>query len=246
MSILKGVASHVDDWLEISPIGRPPYYRHKTAANELSARTSPIAGTREFLELSYRQIDSNWQRAKDSGNSINSNQNWRWKRHLELSPKNQSPELLLERRIVNEGGENWSNQMPVASGLVGPATDKRAAVDLILRVNESRFSFIELKVGSDNPLFAAIEILLYGLLFVWSKNNMDVLGYDAVKQPVLAATDVTLCVLAPKEYYSNCDLANLSEAINGGLQSFESRNRINLAFEFNQFNSNEISYSPAY
>ncbi|MGK0473197.1 MAG: hypothetical protein ACJAR0_003693 [Candidatus Azotimanducaceae bacterium] len=240
MSILEGVGLLVDDWLEVAPKGQPPYYRHKTAANELSTRTSTITGTREFLELSYRQIDNNWQKAKESGLSRKSNQNWRWKRHLELSPKNQSPELLLERKIVNEGGENWSNQMPVASGLVGPATDKRAAVDLVRRENETKFTFIELKVGSDNPLFAAIEILLYGLLFVWSKNNVDVLGYDAANQPVLAATEVTLCILAPDEYYSGYKLTNVSEAIDSALQDFGNRNQIKLNFVFNQFESGKI------
>jgi len=42
-------------------------------------------------------------------------------RHLDLAANNTSPELRLERAVVASCGENWSNQMPVASGLVGPA-----------------------------------------------------------------------------------------------------------------------------
>jgi hypothetical protein len=40
MSILKGIDELVDDWLDVEPIGKPPYYRHKSAAIELSRRTT--------------------------------------------------------------------------------------------------------------------------------------------------------------------------------------------------------------
>ena len=232
MSILEGVGLLVDDWLEIKPKGRAPYYRHKIAAIELSQRTAQISGTLEFLGDCYRQIDMNWQKAKESGYSKPSKQNWRWKRHLELAPENNSPELLLERQIVNERGENWSNQMPIASGLVGHATDKRAAVDLVHRENTDRFSLIELKVDSNNPLFAAIEILLYGLLFVWSKNNLEELGYDTKRQPILAASELNLSVLAPAKYYSGCKLENLSQALNAGLREFDRCSTVSLSFDF--------------
>ncbi len=120
MSILKGIGSLVDDWLEINPKGKPPYYRHRSAALDLSRRKTPITGTRNFLEGSYAQIDSNWRVAEYPESP--SKENWRWKRHLELSSANASPELILERGIVDACGDNWSNQMPTASGLTGPRT----------------------------------------------------------------------------------------------------------------------------
>ena len=130
--------------------------------------------------------------------------------------------------------------MPVASGLVGSTTDKRGAVDLVYKESETKYSLIELKVNSNNPLFAAVEILLYGLLFVWSKNNLNVLGYDTRVQPVLAATEVDLFVLAPAQYYAGCNLGNLSHAINDGLDEFDELTELTLTFGFNELSSSQL------
>ena len=217
MSILTGIDELVDDWLDVEPIGKPPYFRHKSTAIELSRRTTPIGDARPFLEACYSQIHQNWLAAIDSGYTNPSKENWRWKRHLDLAPENASPELRLERAIVASCGESWSNQMPVASGLVGPATDKRAAVDLVCRKDSGTCSLFELKVDSNNPLFAAIEILSYGILFVWSRANQDSLGYDIENQPVLGASDITLSVLAPERYFDGMDLSAFDTVLNRGL-----------------------------
>jgi hypothetical protein len=232
MSILTGIGSLVDEWLQIEPKGKPPCYRHRSAALDLSRRKTPITGTRDFLEASHTQIHNNWLAAIEASYSNPSKENWRWKRHLELSPQNTSPELILERSIVNACGDSWSNQMPTASGLVDPAAGRRAAVDLVYRENPTTYSLIELKVDSDNPLFAAIEILMYGLVFLWSKNNLEQLGYDEQTQPVLAANNIALSVLAPRSYYSDFDLTILATALNSGLAEFGTRNGVRLAFEF--------------
>lgn len=237
MSILSGVGRLVDDWLQTEPKGQPPYYRHRSAANELTRRESPITGTQEFLQAGYAQIHNNWLAAVEAGYSNPSRENWRWKRHTELAANNTSPELRLERAIVNHCGDNWSNQMPTASGLVGPATDKRAAVDLVYRKDPTTYSLIELKVGSDNPLFAAIEILIYGLLFIWSKDHQAQLSYDTGKQPVLAATTVTLCVLAPADYYAGFDTTYLMKALNDGLAEFGRQRDLTLGFTFSRLNA---------
>jgi hypothetical protein len=241
MSILSGIGNLVDAWLQVEPKGKPPYYRHRTAANSLTRRDKPITGTREFLDASYAQIQQNRLAAIAVDDRTPSKENWRWKRHLELGPENKSPELLLERAIVNACGDNWSNQMPTASGLVGPTAGKRAAVDLVFREDSTTYSLIELKVASDTPLFAAIEILMYGLLFVWSKENQEELGYDVNVQPVLAASTVMLGVLAPADYYANFDLTALAAALNGGLVEFGERHSLRLGFEFCQLGED---YAP--
>lgn len=242
MSILTGIDELVEDWLEVGPIGKPPHYRHRAAANELSRRETPITGTRAFLDASYAQIHTNWLAAIDTGYTNPSKENWRWKHHPSLRANNSSPELKLERAIVNACGENWSNQMPTASGLTGPAADKRAAVDLVLREDPTSYSLIELKVNSDTPLFAAVEIVRYGLLFVWSKVNQDDLNYEQELQPVLDANTVMLSVLAPADYYSNFELTNLASALNGGLVGFGEQHGMSLGFEFCQLGPD---YSPA-
>ncbi len=245
MSILAGIGSLVDDWLKIEAKGQPPHYRHRSATLELSRRNATITGTREFLEACYARIHNNWLAAIDAGYSNPSRENWRWKRHPDLSPENKSPEIRLERSIVSACGDNWSNQMPTASGLVGAAADKRAAVDLVYREDPSTYSLIELKVNSDNPLFAAIEILMYGLLFVLSRNNQEGFGYDVHVQPVLGASSVTLSVLAPISYYRDYDLTTLSSTLNGGLVEFGERKAVTLGFEFCQLGTDYAANSTA-
>lgn len=232
MRIRNGLEGLVDEWLQVEPKGKPPHYRHRAAANELTRRTIPIAGTRAFLDAAYTQIHQNWLDAIKAGYTKPSKENWRWKRHLNMSPKNNSPETKLERAIIDACGDNWSNQIPVASGLVGQNADRRVAIDLAHREDPTTFSLIELKVASDNPLFATIEILMYGLVFVWSKNNREKLGYDLRTQPVLAADNVTLGVLAPASYYDRFDLTELATALNNALGEFGVQNDIALRFEF--------------
>ena len=235
MSILKGIDKLVDDWLDVEPIGKPPYFRHKSTAIEQSRRTTRIRDARPFLDACYSRIHQNWLAEVDSGyTNPPSKENWRWKRHLDLAPENASPELRLERAIVATCGESWSNQMPVASGLVGSATDKRAAVDLVYRKDSTTYSLFELKVESNNPLFAAIEILSYGILFVWSRANQDSLRYNIENQPVLGASDITLSVLAPERYFDGMDLSAFATVLNRGLAQFGELHGLVLAFEFCQ------------
>jgi hypothetical protein len=141
----------------------------------------------------------------------------------------------LEGATVKDGGSHWCNQVPVASGLVDPAIDKRAAIDLVRQRGKDSYELIELKIESNNPLFAAIEILLYGLVFVWSKTYWEELGCDLKKKPMLNASSVTLMVLAPSRFYKDFDLSHLRESLNERLSSFGEIHGVELAFRFCQF-----------
>ena len=127
--------------------------------------------------------------------------------------------------------------MPTASGLVGPHADKSSNVDLVWRKDAGSYTFFELKVESNTPLYAAIQILLYGLLFVWSRNNQAALKYDTEIQPVLRASKIELCSLAPRKFYSDYNLRNLSDALNQGFSTFQHRGDLELSFNFAQFDS---------
>jgi len=60
--------------------------------------------------------------------------------------------------------------------------DKRRAVDLVCRLEGQSFELIELKVESDTPLRAAVEIVQYGLLYA--------LARDRYSETVKAAKDL--------------------------------------------------------
>ena len=96
---------------------------------------------------------------------------------------------------------------------------------------------------SDTPLFAAIEILLYGMLFDWSRNNQAALNYDLEIQPVLKASKLELCVLAPRDFYEGYNLRSLSTSLNRAFKKFHYRKDLELNFHFTQFNPNINSAS---
>ncbi|HEV2079948.1 MAG TPA: hypothetical protein VGR19_08665, partial [Allosphingosinicella sp.] len=116
------------------------------------------------------RIKANWEAGRAAGAGSTSQQNWRWwEPQTFIGAGNRSPEVVLERAIVNTcvaaGRRDWSNQVPVASGVVRSSGEGRRAIDLVQQLGEGHFAFIELKVASDTPLFAAFEII--GYVGVW-------------------------------------------------------------------------------
>jgi hypothetical protein len=133
------------------------------------------------------------------------------------------------------------NQVPVASGLTTGSAGGRRAIDLVHRCGDGWYEIIELKVdeGAGTPLFAAMEILQYGVLYIFSRENASTLGYK--ETGMLGATGIHLKVLAPVTYYRECDLSWLEESINGGLAKFLGRSE--RAFEMD-FKFESLSRSP--
>jgi len=126
------------------------------------------------------------------------------------------------------------------------ANEGRRAIDLGHDRGDGVFEFIELKYGSakrnfgsDHPLYAAFEILKYGLLFAHARNNQ--LIEDA--KPLSKATTIHLQVLAPAGYYEfrtrgrdgeeAFNLRWLESAINNGLASLP--RGVTFDFQFQQF-----------
>jgi hypothetical protein len=143
------------------------------------------------------QIENNWA----APHRTPSVENWRWKKNRGLRPENASKEKILEKRIANIMNINRVNQMPTASGLLNSTGGKLHNIDLAHRVSSDEYEFIELKWGSDTPLFAAFEILKYGLLYLFSRKHAFELGYALEEKPILKANAVALIVLAPSGYY---------------------------------------------
>ena len=144
-------------------------------------------------------------------------------------------EVRLEREIVGinwPDGEDWFNQVPVASGLINDRSDKRRAIDLVHQREDGSYEFIELKVDSDTPLYAAMEILQYAILYMFARRNERIRGAASEKR-LLEATAIHLRVLAPCHYYNGYEqLDRLEDEICKGINRFLEREKITLQMDF--------------
>jgi hypothetical protein len=210
----------------------------KRSCNAFSKNAPKSFDGTALITAMYDHIENNLAKRPDGGTP--SPKNWHLRStgdHHRISPSsnNESAEVKLERAIVQEWHANWSYQMPVASGLFGGHSDKRRAVDLVFDHGDGHYDLVELKIKSDTPLYAAIEILGYGLIYLASRTDRaESLKYKAVDRPVLAANSITLCVLAPKCYYADSNLMWLQVAINDGLKRF-STPELKMDFRFEKF-----------
>lgn len=235
--ILRGVGEQIQDWLDCSK-----RFHTKTVFNELLAKTGQrsICDLRPFpLGEMYGLIEKNWD-----GKLARSQELWRWEPKLKLDPKNESKEVTLEREIISRSLEQtdsqWTNQVPISSGLSDSKLGRRQALDLIRKRAAQSYDFIELKVSSDHPLYAAMEIVCYGLLYLFCRRNHDSLGLgtlNKVSKGLFAASAVHLRVLAPASYYKNCDqgrLEKFEDILNRGMKTFAG-NWLHMDFRFDQF-----------
>ncbi|NQV19999.1 MAG: hypothetical protein HQ511_01135 [Rhodospirillales bacterium] len=188
---------------------------HKSTCRRLGSTPLDVQAISTLVSDLYRQVETNWS------DRTPSRENWRVERRITASPKNKSPEVLLEQSIslMSEQGflDGWYNQIPVASGLIDGFADKRAAVDLLQFDGESA-ALVELKWDSNNPAFAAFEILRYGLAFLFCYLNRDKFGY--ADKPLMAAKQVSLRVLAPHNFYNGYDLPWLGRGLDQSLRAF--------------------------
>lgn len=122
--------------------------------------------------------------------------NWYWE--SDATHTTESPEVVLERKIVEAGSGLWARQMSTSSGIQGPRLNKRRAIDLVRDNGNDSYTFIELKVVSDNPLYAIFELLGYALAYMHARNN----GWQgSAIHNVMKAKNIGLVVLAPEGWY---------------------------------------------
>jgi hypothetical protein len=207
--------------------------RHRSAA----FRNSPSEGPHILREV-FADVEKAWGAATAENTTSRSSENFRWfKPQLTLGQNNKSPETTLERALIGAccrlGRTDWANQVPLISGLEGPHTHKRRAVDLVHRSASDHAEFVELKVGSDTPLFAASEIVLYGLLWLLARRDRHRLSFSA--SPLLNARHLRLSVLAPQAFYAGMELRDMAEFFNGGLMALGHDCGLELEFGFDAF-----------
>lgn len=218
-------------------------YEHKRSCIALSNAPHNQFDGYGLIAAIYDRIEKNLMRRP---NREPSSENWKLCSTNRLSAKsenikknkNTSDEVTLERAIIEKWPTEWTYQMPVASGLFGSTSDKRRSVDLVyIKGKDNRsFDFVELKIASDSPLYAAMEILGYGLVYYASRQDTAKnLKYDSKDLAVLEARKISLCVLAPEAFYGTYNLKWLQKAINDGLERLVDIDSLKMDFRFEKF-----------
>jgi hypothetical protein len=238
-SILADVSNVIDEALGIE--NSRFKHQHKKRCQLFSEGLAPKLDWAVLIRKISYKVQSNWHKGKSRSN----NQNWRWKQNPSIADKNTSREVYLERMIVKtQEGDDWVNQVPVASGVTSTAGGRRA-IDLVHRGKDRWYEFIELKTDhrGGTPLFAAMEILQYGVLYIFSRKYAQDLGYT--EKGLLNANGINLRVLAPADYYKPYnDLSWLENGINRGLTSFLTKSNFKMDFKFEAFSLTLSRSSP--
>ena len=226
-SILFGIDDVIETWLGINGDGK---YGNGEGDPRYSSRTAALNLTEKSVDEPFpaKQILDGFQKRWEGGGSQGrSEQNWRWEPQLGLGPSNQGEKELEKLAAFLLGKSEWTNQIPVCSGLMPPPYEEgHRAIDLGRKISDNTFEFIELKfklgngnlTGDRHPLYAALELLEYGMLYVFARAN------ELIKQrqecDLSQAGTVHLVVLGPEAWYGEySDFQWLANVINEGLNS---------------------------
>jgi hypothetical protein len=214
-------------------------YHHRSKFREVIESPPKSFNGVSFVESVFQIINGNWESCVLNKVRKPSAENWRWfEPKIALADNNRSAEVCLERALVNAclkaGRTDWSNQVPLAK-FVGKSSYSRKAIDLVHQRGAHAFDLIELKVASDNPLYAAMEILQYGLVWLVSRRDRERLGYAG--KPIIEANDVLFVVLAPEVYFEKLDVGRVGKPLDRGLSVLGEKHGVRLGFQFQTFPS---------
>lgn len=223
-SPLDGVSRVVNEILGVS-------YRHK---GPLMQKTHSDAEGHEVAMGVFREIRSQFASVRPGEGKGPSPENWRKKPHGDLRNTPKNSEVGLERRLVAaRERSDWWNQVPVAWKL---GLGRRCSIDLI-HERDNGYDFVELKFRSDNPIYAAVEILQYGFVWLLSRTpeHRARLGYPTAGMPLLAAKEVRLCVLAPHAFYRGFDLHAFECGMSAAVAEIAHQHEVVMSFRFFSF-----------
>lgn len=266
-SILENVDKTINKLLlesgAIDPIyEKPPFqFKHLKCFQRLKLERVPNDFGCRLVSTIYKQVNSNWSpRDRDrQDRKIRSSQNFRFvpqfnsRKQVATSAKSYT-EVSLERRIVEVAEQQWpgtwANQVPTGSGLLNSVRDTHRNIDLACRRKDGSVELIELKVitESGHPLFAALEILQYGILYMLYRiHELKQLEPPNSIPKFLDAKAIHLRVLAPLSYYGQSKaaegmLALLEMVITTGLSGFlaeheDELDHLKMNFQFESFPS---------
>lgn len=223
-------------------LGRDP--RHKSSAIDLNGSPIPGWDADRATRALFEALDGPFWRKPATRTSGN----WVWR---EVTPKAapKNIEVGVERQVAEAGGaDEWTCQMPTWSGIMGPRTHKRCAIDLVQRIGPDAYRIIELKVGSDTPLYALFELLFYAMTYLHARRN----GYGGSgRYDVMQALHLELTVLAPEDWYCfkrkgephTFDYTWLADSISAALAALADPLTVQIRFDRFDWADNVVSAS---
>ena len=226
MSIDDGIDNIIDEHFNLKDIGESPHYKHEESCQKLNGRSADEFDIGGMFDKILLTIEENY---KNSKRDEPSEQNWRWEKKPGMSEDNKSKETILEKNIIRSTDDYWVNQIPVASGLISSESYRRTCIDIGHKIREGEYELIELKVSSDTPFSAAMQIIKYGLLYIFTRNKN--LSQD---KELMKAHKIHLQVLAPYDFYNGHDLGWIQDPISKELENLIQKQGIkNLQMDFN-------------
>jgi len=190
-----------------------------------------------FNEL-FERIRTNWTRYREPDRWPTPDKNW----ILRVAPKfTQEPNKHFEKQLQKQiaiclENDDWGNDVPTASGLVNSGS-RQMNIDLAHRTARG-FELVELKISSDTPYEAALQVLRYGAIYMLYRLDPE-LARRFKFNSMLRAKCVIFEVLAPLQYYTGpeIDLRFLETQLDGDLKMFATRRAacVDLAFRFMAF-----------
>lgn len=219
-----------------------PKYARKSTAKELSQLPPPTFDGNELITQLYQSLGKEW---KPGG------KNWSWRPDDPKAEEKSSKyrEVKLERTIVQQGRQkkqDWTWQMSTASGVENSTNNKKTSIDLVRKNGDGDYTFVELKVESDNPLYALFELLGYTLAYLHARNHDRIHSPDECNYDVLKANMIRLVVLGPERWYKyetrskqeglkEYKLEWIAEKVVAGLQSLDVADKPEISFTFKKY-----------
>lgn len=168
----------------------------------------------------YNSLERGW-----TGKPIERSEKlWELRRATRIAPHNPYPEIILEKSVAmlaqrKHMSRCYFNQCPTASGIFHPTRDRRSAVDLVYwSASKRRASLMELKWRSDEPCDALLQVVRYGMIYLFCRVHRSALPLS--NRPLMDADHIALGVVAPKAYYDGFDGKDLVVRTGARLDGF--------------------------
>jgi hypothetical protein len=186
-----------------------------------------------LFEKMYECIRKNWLRHREPDRWPTPSTNWRLRVTREFTQDvGQHFEKQLQKQIAScLENEEWGNDVCTASGLLDKH-GRHMNVDLGHRISDG-FELIELKIASNTPYEAALQVLRYGAIYMLYRLEPD-LARRFKSNSMMCAKRIVLEVLAPHPYYScaDVDLSRLEAQLNVEVETFAKRRAVGVTMSF--------------